>query len=72
MSEVRHVLKAYRDDHIGAIYEQVLGTFDNHRVEAHRIADRFGLGAFLQETMSGKYIYEDGEILTYFQLTPLQ
>lgn len=72
VSEVRPVLKAYRDDHIGAIHEQELGLLDDHQDIANRIANRFGLGAFVKANISGQYLYEDGEILTYFQLTPLR
>lgn len=72
MSEYRHVLKVFRDDHIGHIHEQELGLLDDHREIADRLANRFGLGNFLIDSISGKYSYEDGEILTYFQLTPLR
>ena len=72
MSEYRHVLKAFRDDHIGHIHEQELGLLDDHREIADRIANRFGFGAFVKANISGQYLYEDGTILTYFQLTPLR
>lgn len=72
MSEVRYTLKAFRDDHIGAIHEKHLDPFDDHRDEADKIAKRFGLGGFVKNNISGQYIYEDGEILTYFRLTPLK
>ncbi len=72
MSEYRHYLKAYRDDHIGHIHEQELGLLDDHRAIADRIANRFGLGAFVKANISGQYLYEDGEILTDWKLTPLR
>ena len=72
MSEYRHVLKAYRDDHIGHIHEQELGILDDHQEIADRIANRFGLGAFLIASISGHYSYEDGYILTDWKLTPLR
>jgi hypothetical protein len=72
MSEVQYTLKAFRDDQIGAIHEKDVTPLDNHKAIANEIAERFGLGAFVKETISGKFIYEDGEILTYFRLTPLR
>jgi hypothetical protein len=71
MSEVWYSLKAFRDDHIGAIHEREVNLFEDHHVLANEIANRFGLGDLLKVNMSGKYTYEDGEILTYFRLTPL-
>lgn len=72
MSEVRHYLRAYRDDHIGHIHEQELGLLDDPQDIANRISNRFGLGAFVKANISGQYIYEDGEIQTHFRLTPLR
>ncbi len=73
MSEVRHTLKAYRDDHIGHIYEEAVHpVLGDATVQANAIAARFGLGAFVKANMSGQYLYEDGEILTYWELTPLR
>lgn len=72
MSEIRHTLKAYRDDSIGTIYEQDVTVLDDHQTVANEIAERFGLGAFLIASIAGRYSYEDGEILTYWGLTPLR
>jgi len=72
MSEVQYTLKAFRDDQIGFIYEQEVLPTDDHLSVANGIAERFGLGRYLDHNISGAYSYEDGEILTYFQLTPLR
>ena len=70
MAETYHTLKAFRDDHIGAIHEQDVHPTDDHKQIALDIAQRFGLGRFQKENISGMYYFEDGEILTYFRLTP--
>lgn len=72
MSEVQYTLKAFRYDHIGAIHEREMTRDEDHQTAANDIADRFGLGAKLKTTISGKYLYEDGEIITYFRWTPLR
>lgn len=72
MSEVGYTLKAYRDDQIGAIHECEVAPDEDHLVAANEIASRFGLGKYLAHNISGAYSYEDGEILTYFRLTPLR
>jgi hypothetical protein len=70
MSEAHYSLKAFRDDHIGAIHEQDVTAEEDHQAVAHQIAERFGLGAHVKSNHKGQYFYEDGEILTYFRLTP--
>lgn len=72
MSEIGYTLKAYRDDHIGAIHEREVAPDEDHLIAANEIAARFGLGAYLDHNISGAYSYRDGEILTYWHLTPLR
>jgi hypothetical protein len=71
MSETKYTLKAFRDDHVGPVHERDVLLTEDHLILANEIADRFGLGEYLSHNMSGKYNYEDGEILTHFRLTPL-
>ena len=70
MAETHYTLKAFRDDHVGAIHERDVTALDNHKEIALDIAKRFGLGRFEKENISGMYLFEDGEILTYFRLIP--
>lgn len=72
MSEVQYILKAFRNDKVAAVHEQEVTPLDNQKAIANEIAERFGLGAFVKETIARVYIYEDGEIITYFRLTPLR
>lgn len=69
MSNVQYTLRAFRDDHIGSISEKIVGDTD-HRAEADEMAHQWGLGPFVKETINGAYFYEDGEIITAFQIIP--
>lgn len=69
MTEV-YILKAFRDDHIGAIHEQEVSVDDDHLNIAKELSQRFGLGSLTKYNGMGQYLFEDGEVITYFRLTP--
>lgn len=70
MPEAQYTLKAYREDSIGYIHEQEVSYEEDHLEAAKSIAERFGLGAFVKANHKGQYIFEDGDIVTHFRLTP--
>jgi hypothetical protein len=54
-------LRVFRDDHIGYVYAEP--AEDDAETQAYRLADRFGLGDFTFESLSGQvFNFSDGMI----------